>query len=647
VTPNNIRDNTGVPHDWHGFIVPIVGLLTFCILAISTHAQQPAPSQVIISSETQAPAPPPPANPDVFPKPLITNPERNAVHILSVDLDLHITPAESRAEAHAVLTLQNISPHPIERIPLQLTSTLRWLSVTSLPGHQSVTFTQSPITTDADHTGYAQEAVIHLEHPLAPDATLILSVTYEGTIPQSTDRLTLIGTPAIKASETDWDGILPTSNDTSTALRGFGEVLWYPTAAPTALFNEGNQLYATVLHERLLNTSSTMRLRLTIVYSGDPPDAAIFNTHVQPLTRLPDEGDQVIDHTNGVATAEFPLAPIGFRTPNLFLTAQNPTTTPSPLLTAITTTPDSLEPYATAAESLAPLLHDYLGPTPITTLTLLEHSGTPFEDHAFIAAHLSPTAPPEGIAPEIIRGLAHGFFQTNSAVSLWLDEGIPEFMSLLATERTSGRPAAIAQLQQNALALLFAEPDLVAHPNLAGTPLTEASSDALLHLKSAVVLWQLREILGDDLFRLGLITFRHSLQLNPALDRDPESFEKSLEKTCSHDLVWFFDDWVYHDRSLPDLSIAQVNPRPILPIAGHPGGYLVAIDVRNDGYASAEVPVTVRSGDTAASSRIRVPARATASVRIVFGGTPETVQLNDGSVPELRASTHTVNIHLK
>jgi hypothetical protein len=622
-------------------------------LAFTATAQQPTPlppsSQVLVNSES---TPAPHSNQDIFPKPLITNPERNAILVLSDDLDLHLTPAESRAEAHAILTLQNTSPHPIERVPLQLTSTLRWLSVTSLTKHQSVTFTQSPITTDADHTGYAQEAVVQLEHPLAPDASLLLSVNYAGTIAQSTDRLTLIGTPTVKAAEADWDGILPTSDDSSTALRGFGEVLWYPTAAPTAVFNEGNQLVTTVVHQRLLNIATTMRLRLTVLYSGDPPDAAIFNTRIQSLVHLPDETQQVIDNTHGVATAEFPFAPIGFRTPNLFLTAQHATTTPSPLLTAITPTPEAVEPYATAADSLAPLLHDYLGPTPITTLTLLEHPGNPFEDHAFIAAHLSITAPPEGIAPEIIRGLAHAFFQTNSSVSLWLDQGIPEFMSLLATERTSGRPAAIAQLQQDALALLFAEPDLVAHPNLAGTPLIQASSDSLLHLKSAAVLWQLREILGDDLFRLGLTTFRHSRQLNPALDRDPEAFEKSLEKTCSHDLAWFFDDWVYHDRSLPDLTIAQVNPRPILPMAGHPGGYLVAIDIRNDGYAAAEVPVTVRAGnggsaDTTATSRIRVPARSTASVRIVFGGVPETVELNDGSVPELRAPTHTFNIHIK
>jgi len=238
--------------------------LAASLIAVS-HAQEPAPpstpdpGKVVVSTEHPAQ---PSQDADVFPKTPITNEERAAVTILSDDLDLHLTPSDASEEAHATLILRNTSSKPLTRIPLQLTSTLRWLSFTT-PSAKKIPFTQSPITTDADHTGYAQEAV--LDQPLGPGATLTLSTFFSGQIPASTSRLELIGTPPEKAAESDWDAITPTSDESSTALRGFGEVLWYPTAAPTALLGDGNQLFDLVAQQRLLNTSVTMRLRLTIV----------------------------------------------------------------------------------------------------------------------------------------------------------------------------------------------------------------------------------------------------------------------------------------------------------------------------------------------------------------------------------------------
>ena len=70
-------------------------------------------------------------------------------------------------------------------------------------------------------------------------------------------------------------------------------------------------------------------------------------------------------------------------------------------------------------------------------------------------------------------------------------------------------------------------------------------------------------------------------------------------------------------------------------------GSLVVVDVHNEGGAVAEVPVTVRAGSLTATERLRVPAHTTSAVRVVFQGTPDEVQVNDGSVPEIASSTHT------
>ena len=97
----------------------------------------------------------------------------------------------------------------------------------------------------------------------------------------------------------------------------------------------------------------------------------------------------------------------------------------------------------------------------------------------------------------------------------------------------------------------------------------------------------------------------------------------------------------------------QVNPRPLATEtvvarpggpparAGRSSGYLVAVEVRNDGDAAAEVPVTVRAsgaGDALTTTvRLRIGAHSTAGTRVVFETVPEVVQVNDGTVPELRS----------
>jgi hypothetical protein len=228
------------------------------------------------------------------------------------------------------------------------------------------------------------------------------------------------------------------------------------------------------------------------------------------------------------------------------------------------------------------------------------------------------------------------------APGLWIDEGLPEFVALVWTEHsgsgTQGREALASALRNASTLIALAEDP--AHPQ----PLPQAADDVFLRLKSAFVFWQLRELLGDDLFSKSLTAWRHSLALNPALDRDEKAFEASIEKTSSRDLAWFFAGWVYADRGLPDLTIVAANPRPLPARGGKSAGFLVAVDVRNDGDCIADVPVTVRSGALTATERLRIPAHASASTRVVFEGSPDTVEVNDGSVPEARSNTHTLTL---
>ncbi len=261
-------------------------------------------------------APLPAVAPDALPQARVSDAERSAVAITAYELDLHLIPAGARAEVRATLTLHNISSAPLTRLPLQVSGSLRWQRITARAGSgvMPVPFTQSPIATDADHTGYAQEAILTPSAPLAPGASLVVSVFYSGEIRQSSARLELLGTAPDRAAQTDWDAIVPTSDAAATALRGFGDVLWYPVAAPAAELGDGNKLFALIAQQRSANVAVPMGLRLTVEYVGDPPECVIFDGHLQPLTRTPDLDSELVEETHGVATAAF--SPFAHRLPH-------------------------------------------------------------------------------------------------------------------------------------------------------------------------------------------------------------------------------------------------------------------------------------------------------------------------------------------
>jgi len=70
----------------------------------------------------------------------------------------------------------------------------------------------------------------------------------------------------------------------------------------------------------------------------------------------------------------------------------------------------------------------------------------------------------------------------------------------------------------------------------------------------------------------------------------------------------------------------------------------VAVKVGNNGYAQAEVPVTVRSASTFITHRVRIPAHEKVTERILVQGKPTEVQVNDGTVPETQASVHVTKL---
>jgi aminopeptidase N len=137
------------------------------------------------------------------------------------------------------------------------------------------------------------------------------------------------------------------------------------------------------------------------------------------------------------------------------------------------------------------------------------------------------------------------------------------------------------------------------------------------------VWWMLRDMLGETALRKALASYRSDE------DREAAYLPRLLEGQAQRDLEWFFDDWVYRDRGLPDFRVQSVYPRQTLP-----DGYMVTVSIENLGSAGAEVPVILKTQEGDLTKRLQVRGKATTSVRFQVLHLPTEVVVNDGSVPE-------------
>jgi aminopeptidase N len=243
------------------------------------------------------------------------------------------------------------------------------------------------------------------------------------------------------------------------------------------------------------------------------------------------------------------------------------------------------------------------------------------------------TASPDQLEGVLAHALTHAWMQSPRA---WLSEGVAHFMGTLWIEKQRGRDQALGTLEAARPALALAEPESPGQS--LGQPLAEAISPVYYRTKAAYVFWMLRSVAGDPTLSAALRAYDPAADITLGYGRDtaPSPFEKLLEQAGNRrDLSWFFADWINADKGLPDLSIESTFPAP-----QEAGNWLVTVSIANNGYAAAEIPVTVRSDTNSVTQRVVVPARGKASPRLLILGRPTEVQVNDGAIPETQATVH-------
>ena len=556
--------------------------------------------------------------------------DREAFTFTDYRLELRIDPAVSGMAVIGRVTLRNDSAAPQRLATLQISSTLNWRYIRV--GGKAVQYVSQPYRSDIDHTGGLTEAIVTLPQPIAPQRSVDLEIGYSGAVPSDASRLTELKMPPEVAQRSDWDQI----NSSFSAVRGVGYVAWYPVAMESQNLSSGSSLFHALSDWKKRHARSAMRVNfcwmsaapLTVITNGQLEGMGrnvLPSNMNSPKADSPDTNSPNTESLTGCSPFRF--APLGDTVPAFAVAPYSALDRAVVTLYYLSEHKLVAEDYVNATEKLLPFTTEWLG-KPRQKLKIVEvplAGALPFESGTLLFTPLS-SEQPKLLELTVTHQLAHASFVSPRP---WISEGVAHFMQALQRERQDGRKAALEYMATRLPALVNEEKSNAETPE----SLVTTSDDVFLHTKSMYVWWMLRDMIGDRPLQHALETYR------PEADKEPSYLQRLLESRSKRKLEWFFDDWVYRDKGLPDFHIDSAYPRAMLA-----GGAMATVTVRNMGSAAAEVPVIVRSKSGEGSQRVVVPAHGTGVIRVAVPAAPVEAIVNDGSVPESDTSNNSFAI---
>jgi hypothetical protein len=535
--------------------------------------------------------------------------DREAFTFTHYDLTVRVEPEQQRLGVRGRITLRNDSAIAQKIAVLQISSSLDWRSITS--AGKPLPFVGQPFTSDIDHTGRLTEAIVTLPTPVAPGASVDLDIAYEGVIVQDATRLTRIDTPEDVARDSDWDQI----GAKFTAVRGVGYVAWYPIATEAASLTEQEDFSAVLGRWKARHAESSMNLLIrstssqTIIFSGSPAFAVA----------VPEE--QIKN------AASYTIARMGTNVPTFVLED----------LSQLQIRGLPAVYYLTGSERAAQAYLDLLSnldPFPAATgwrrlqiVQMPNADASPFVGESMLLLPFK-SEPTEEDRLATVYAMARSEWLSPRG---WITEGLGHYAQARDIEERKGRQAAIGYLVAHLSVLVSQEKERL-RSNSAVVPESAAAStyslidctdEVLVGAKAMWVWWMLHDMLGNANMELPLREYKASA------DKEPSYVQRLIERQTHRDLEWFFDDWVYRDRGLPDFKVESAFARKTMNDA-----YLVTVTIANLGRAGAEVPVIVKFAGGEVMKRLEVRGNGKGIVRVELSRAPEEVVVNDGSVPE-------------
>ena len=443
-----------------------------------------------------------------------------------------------------------------------------------------------------------------------------------GVVPLDVTRLKRIGVPEDKAKHSDWDQI----GKSFTAVRGIGYVVWYPVATESADLSEGNNVFETLGRWKTREANSNLEIKLNSSRGGSESTVTLLCTGQVDQTR--DAGRATL------LAVTCSLSPTELNVPTFVVGGYSVLDRPTVAIYHLPAHKSGAENYALATDLAVPLVTEWFGAPrqKAETVDLADPEAAPFESGPML---LTPLGSTNSTVYELsaVHQLTHAAFFSSRP---WIYEGLAHFAQALEREQQNGRPAALDFMGRHRTAIVDAEKALaVAHTEneAANQSLINTSIEEFYRSKAMYVWWMLRDMVGDAALKKALSAY-HSDQ-----DKESSYVQHLIEAQTHRDLEWFFDDWVYRDRGLPDFRVESAYPR-----ARVDGGSILTVTINNLGDAGAEVPVTLRMEGGEVTKRVEVHAKSKAAVRFETSSSPREIVVNDGSVPESDTSNNVFKV---
>ena len=296
------------------------------------------------------------------------------------------------------------------------------------------------------------------------------------------------------------------------------------------------------------------------------------------------------------------------------------------------------ERYALAAQTAMPFVTEWFGPpkgraeVKAEVIELSDLAAAPYESGSMLLTPLNGDPKMDQITA--VHQITHaGFYSPRP----WIYEGLAHFAQAVYRERELGHEAALDFMGLHQTAVADAEKavaeDRTKKDPTNGNSLVNTSIEEFYRSKAMYVWWMLRDMIGESNLKKALAAYR------PDADDAPTYMQHLVEAQSKRDLQWFFDDWVYRDRGLPDFTVASAYSRQM-----SASNYIVTVTVQNRGDAGAEVPVTLKMVQGELVQKLQVPGKSQGVTRFEAASAPMEVVVNDGGVPESDMSNNTYKI---
>ncbi|HVM92596.1 MAG TPA: hypothetical protein VMT67_07285, partial [Terriglobales bacterium] len=478
---------------------------------------------------------------------------------------------------------------------------------------------------DIDHTGALSEAIVTLPADIKPKDSIELEVGYEGLITLDATRLLRVGVPEAIAKQTSWDHI----GAAFTAVRGAGYVTWYPITTESADFSEGNSLFEVTDRWRAREAASEFHINLQIARQSDEaPPTLLCGASVSSSAEF---------GRNQASLAECSWKALGVITPILVVGDYRAESAGPLSLFSFQDHHAGAKTYSDALGLANAFVTDWFGrPTaPIAIADFADPHSAPFESGTLLMASMD-NADTKLAGINLVHELTHSAL---ASARPWVYEGLAHFAEAAYREQQGGREAALDLLSAHLAALADSEKDV---PGGSGkdiaAPLANSFDEVYYRTKAAYVWWMLRDMIGDDAMKAAIAKYKADD------DKDPKYVEGLIEAVSKRDLGWFFEDWVYRDRGLPEVKVQSAHAWADEKPGGSKRVQMITVTLENKSAVGAEMPFTVRCGGNDVTRRLEVRAKSVATVRVELPAAPSEVDVNDGSVPEADTSNNVFKV---